>query len=104
MRDSHDSATLADGVGDPSMALRDEDFQFISAFVFERCGIVLGNNKRQLVYGRLVRRLRALGLSSFAEYCQRLRAQPDEELDPLASAIRTNVTSRSEGHTSELQS
>lgn len=93
MRDANDSTTIADGVGDPSLALCDEDFRFISAFVFERCGIVLGNNKRQLVYGRLVRRLRALGLSSFAEYCQRLRTQPDEELDPLASAISTNVTS-----------
>lgn len=93
MRESTDSSTAADVVGDPSLALRDEDFRFISAFVFERCGIVLGDNKRQLVFGRLVRRLRALGLGSFAEYCQRLRAQPDEEIDSLASAISTNVTS-----------
>jgi len=93
-----DSRTPAGADG--TMALRDEDFAFISRFVFERCGIVLGDNKRQLVFGRLVRRLRELGLSSFAQYCQRLRDQPEQELDPLASAISTNVTSffREEHH------
>lgn len=83
------TTTSADG----AMVLRDEDFAFISRFVFDRCGIVLGDNKRQLVFGRLVRRLRELGLSSFAQYCQRLRDQPEDELDPLTSAISTNVTS-----------
>ncbi|MDP1697156.1 MAG: protein-glutamate O-methyltransferase CheR [Xanthomonadaceae bacterium] len=93
MRASADAAPPREASGDTAIALRDEDFQFIAAFVFERCGIVLGANKRQLVYGRLMRRLRELGLSSFAEYCQRLRSQPEDELDPLASAISTNVTS-----------
>lgn len=93
MRSSADIAPPREASGDPSIALRDEDFNFISAFVFERCGIVLGANKRQLVYGRLLRRLRELGLGSFSEYVARLRAQPDDELDPLASAISTNVTS-----------
>lgn len=85
---------------DGTMVLRDEDFSFISKFVFDRCGIVLGDNKRQLVFGRLVRRLRELGLSSFSQYCQLLRDQPEEELDPLTSAISTNVTSffREEHH------
>jgi chemotaxis protein methyltransferase CheR len=86
-------AAPGEAAGDPSITLRDEDFNFISAFVFERCGIVLGANKRQLVYGRLLRRLRELGLGSFAQYVARLREQPDDELDPLASAISTNVTS-----------
>lgn len=78
---------------DGAMMLRDEDFSFISRFVFDRCGIVLGDNKRQLVFGRLVRRLRELGLSSFAQYCELLRERPDDELDGLTSAISTNVTS-----------
>jgi chemotaxis protein methyltransferase CheR len=83
------TTTGADG----ATVLRDEDFAFISRFVFDRCGIVLGDNKRQLVFGRLVRRLRELGLSSFAQYCQLLRDQPEDELDALTSAISTNVTS-----------
>jgi len=93
MHSSTDATAPRAASDDPSVALCDADFQFIAAFVFDRCGIVLGANKRQLVYGRLLRRLRELGLGSFSEYCARLRAQPDDELDPLASAISTNVTS-----------
>lgn len=93
MRSSADIAPPREAAADPAVVLRDADFDFIAAFVFERCGIVLGGNKRQLVYGRLLRRLRELGLASFAQYVARLRDQPDDELDPLASAISTNVTS-----------
>lgn len=73
--------------------LGEDEFRFISRFVFERFGIVLGDNKRQLVIGRLQRRLRELGMSSFSDYVRRLRELPDDELDSLASAISTNVTS-----------
>lgn len=87
-----DRATAPQGPSAPGIALRDEDFRFISRFVFDRCGIVLGENKRQLVYGRLLRRLRELGLRSFSDYCRRLKELPEDELDPLSSAITTNVT------------
>lgn len=89
---SAQSAQPPEGVGDPAMALHDAEFRYIAAFVREHCGIMLGDNKRQLVYGRLSRRLKELGLASFSEYCERLRTQPDDEIDPLASAISTNVT------------
>lgn len=89
---SAQSAQPPEGVGDPAMALHDAEFRCIAAFVREHCGIMLGDNKRQLVYGRLSRRLKELGLGSFSEYCERLRTQPDDEIDPLASAISTNVT------------
>jgi chemotaxis protein methyltransferase CheR len=73
--------------------LGDADFQYLRAFVLEHCGIALGDHKRQLVQGRLFRRLRALGLSNFGSYCELLRSDPDGELGELASAISTNVTS-----------
>ncbi|WP_323135360.1 CheR family methyltransferase, partial [Dyella silvatica] len=73
--------------------LGDADFRFLREFVLEHCGIALGEHKRQLVQGRLLRRLRSLGLSEFASYCERLRTDPDAELGDLASAISTNVTS-----------
>lgn len=87
-----DLRSAPQGLSAQAIPLQDEDFRFIAGFVFERCGIVLGDNKRQLVYGRLLRRLRELGLRSFADYCRRLREQPEEELDPLSSVITTNVT------------
>lgn len=73
-------------------AFTDADFRFLREFVAAKCGIALGEHKRQLVYGRLARRLRALGLGSFAQYCELLRREPERELDALVSAISTNVT------------
>lgn len=85
-----DGATVLGG-GGPSLG--DADFQYLRAFVLEHCGIALGDHKRQLVQGRLFRRLRALRLSNFGEYCELLRHDPQRELGELASAISTNVTS-----------
>ena len=43
-------------------AFSDSDFQTIARKVRDRTGIVLGAAKRSLVYGRLGRRLRVLGM------------------------------------------
>ncbi|GAB2563630.1 protein-glutamate O-methyltransferase [Dyella jejuensis] len=83
-------ATPASG-GSP--LLGDAEFQFLRDFVYQHCGISLSEQKRQLVQGRLLRRLRALGLRDFSGYCDVLRRDPDGELGDLASAISTNVTS-----------
>jgi chemotaxis protein methyltransferase CheR len=79
------------GVGGPMLG--DAEFEFLRQFVLTHCGISLGDHKRQLVQGRLLRRLRALKLNGFAPYCQLLRNNPDAEMGELASAISTNVTS-----------
>lgn len=72
--------------------LGDTEFRFLSEFVRRHCGITMGEHKRQLLQGRLQRRLRALGLGSFEEYCRLLREEPENELDEFASAVSTNVT------------
>jgi chemotaxis protein methyltransferase CheR len=72
--------------------LGDVEFQFLRGFVLQQCGIALSESKHQLVQGRLLRRLRALGLTSFVDYCGLLRRDPQGELGELASAISTNVT------------
>jgi chemotaxis protein methyltransferase CheR len=69
------------------------DFEFIAATVARRTGISLGPNKRNLVYGRLARRLRALGLDSFRQYCDILKGPgADSEIGMLVNAITTNMT------------
>ncbi len=89
--------------GDGGPLLGDADFQYLRAFVLEHCGIALGEHKRQLVQGRLFRRLRALGLPNFGSYCELLRRDPNSELGELASAISTNVTAFfREGHHYDL--
>ncbi|MGH8219273.1 MAG: CheR family methyltransferase [Steroidobacteraceae bacterium] len=70
----------------------DADFEALRALVKSLTGIYLGDQKRELIYGRLSRRLRTLGLASFREYRQRL-AENADELVQLINAITTNLTS-----------
>ena len=69
------------------------DFRFIRDLVEERTGIMLSENKRDLVYGRLSRRLRELSITSFREYCDILQSGHDEEMVNFVNAITTNLTS-----------
>jgi chemotaxis protein methyltransferase CheR len=73
-------------------AFGEEDFQALCVLVKSLTGIHLSDQKRELVYGRLTRRLRALQLRTFAEYRERLRAD-SQELAELCNAITTNLTS-----------
>lgn len=72
--------------------LGDAEFDFIRHVIVENAGIVLGPNKRQLVQGRLGRRLRELGLPSYEAYCDHVRESGPEELVGLINALTTNVT------------
>ncbi|MGP8122230.1 MAG: CheR family methyltransferase [Xanthobacteraceae bacterium] len=75
-------------------ALRDSDFRKIVKLVMEKTGIVISDRKRAFVHGRLGRRLRALGLSNFGEYCRLLESPGGEAEHPmLVNAITTNHTS-----------
>lgn len=73
--------------------LADAEFDFIRHVIAENAGIVLGPNKRQLVQGRLARRLRELHLDSYEAYCNHIRESGPEELVGLINALTTNVTS-----------
>jgi len=68
------------------------DFETIRNIVSERTGIVLSDGKRDMVYGRLVRRLRVLGLSGFGEYCDLIDKGDESELSEFINAITTNLT------------
>jgi chemotaxis protein methyltransferase CheR len=74
--------------------LSDVQFDRIRELVRAQCGIALTDHKRQMVHGRLVRRLRALRLPSFTEYVQLLeRGAAGGELQEFTNAITTNLTS-----------
>lgn len=73
--------------------LTDRDFRFIARTIGEHAGIVLSDVKRDMVYGRLVRRLRALGLRRFSDYCELLEQGDTAELEHFVNALTTNLTS-----------
>jgi chemotaxis protein methyltransferase CheR len=81
------------GGGTGEFVLSDAEFSRICELVREHSGIALGDAKRQMVYGRLVRRLRALRLPSFAEYLLLLERGEPLELQEFTNAITTNLTS-----------
>src|SRR5690348_5629542 len=69
-----------------------EDFEALRTLVKQITGINLSDQKRELVYGRLARRLRALQLRSFAEYRELLSRDGGREIAELCNAITTNLT------------
>jgi chemotaxis protein methyltransferase CheR len=72
---------------------RDEDFNALRQLVKKITGINLADSKRELVYGRVSRRLRVLGLSSFSDYRAVLETRDSDELSEFCDAMTTNLTS-----------
>jgi len=70
----------------------DADFQAMRTLVKQITGINLAESKRELVYGRISRRLRALGLGSFTAYRKLLEAGDGSELVAFCNALTTNLT------------
>jgi chemotaxis protein methyltransferase CheR len=74
-------------------ALSDGEFNQLRALVHTKTGISLSQAKRELVYGRLVRRLRALKLDKFSDYISLVENEHPEEMQEFINAITTNLTS-----------
>lgn len=71
----------------------DRDFRCLQRLVLRHTGITLSPAKRDMLYSRLARRLRALGLRRFKEYCALLQEDGDsEELRHFTNAVTTNLT------------
>ena len=69
------------------------DFRQIAALVHSHSGIVLTESKVNLVYSRLAKRLRAIGLKSFRDYCALIEgADGADERQAMIAAMTTNVT------------
>ena len=71
----------------------EEDFRRISAMLHADAGIAIPETKATLVYSRLAKRLRALGLRSFRDYCSLLAENKGgTERQTMMAALTTNVT------------
>lgn len=74
----------------------ESDFLYLSNLAADVAGIKLTESKRELVYGRLAKRLRLLNISSFKQYCSYLKQKDEDnkgEVTHFINAITTNVTS-----------
>jgi chemotaxis protein methyltransferase CheR len=84
----------AGGLESREFAFGDDDFNALRLLVHKHSGISLSTTKRELVYGRLARRLRTLQLDSFREYRYLLDSDPQgQEIVEFCNAITTNLTS-----------
>jgi chemotaxis protein methyltransferase CheR len=78
-----------------------EACKYIVHFIYERCRIRLHSGKEALIKARLGKRIRHLGFSGLAEYCDFLRTRgDDEEFTQVVDALTTNFTNfmREEEH------
>jgi chemotaxis protein methyltransferase CheR len=73
--------------------LSDREFERVRAMIYREAGIKLASSKRQMVYRRLGRRVRALGLDSFSAYLDVLERGNQAERQEFTNALTTNLTS-----------
>jgi chemotaxis protein methyltransferase CheR len=82
--------------------LSTRDFGRLSNLIYDKAGIRLGSEKKTMLEVRIKRRLKALALRSYSEYCDYLFAHQGlkEELVPLIDVVTTNKTDffREPGH------
>ncbi len=77
-----------------SLELTEKQFKRISRIVHRLCGIYLKSGKEALVRARLMKRLRALRMSSFEAYIRYIESDAGaRELEMMVDVMTTNKTS-----------
>ncbi|MGZ5050819.1 MAG: CheR family methyltransferase [Methylobacter sp.] len=69
-----------------------DDFNFLRKLSNEHSGIQVPDERFDMFYSRLSKRVRKLGLADFKEYCQYLKDYPEHEFTEFINAITTNLT------------
>ncbi len=72
--------------------IKDEDFNLLKEIIHRESGIRLTEMKRALVQARVMKRLRALKIWNYEDYCQYLTDNYDQEIINLINCITTNKT------------
>ena len=71
----------------------DQEFERVRQLIYKEAGIALNPTKKDMVYGRLVRRIRELKLSGFAAYIDFLQSiSGKREFEQFVNALTTNLT------------
>lgn len=79
---------------DREFIFTEQDFQRVRKLIYGHAGISLSEAKRDMVYSRVARRLRAIGVQSFDDYLDQLESSDDAaEWEAFTNALTTNLTS-----------
>lgn len=92
-RDGGDGEPGTDVAPGSEFEYSDSDFERIRKLIYREAGIKLSPSKRTMAYGRLVRRLRAVGIRRFADYLDLVENDGGQELQAFTNALTTNLTS-----------
>ncbi len=84
----------------------DRQFKKFQDLILEHTSITISDEKKELIYGRIARRLRKLRLGSFDEYFKLVEYDGSEEIENFVNAVTTNLTSffREKHHFEHLKS
>ena len=77
------------------------DFARVRKLIYQRAGISLSEAKTDMVYSRIGRRLRTVGMGSFKDYLDYLEQDNNpDEWEAFTNSLTTNLTSffREEHH------
>jgi len=69
-----------------------DDFNFLRKISNDHSGIIVTDDKFNMFYSRLSRRIRMLGLTSFKQYCTYLEENEEIEFTEFINAVTTNLT------------
>src|SRR3972149_3705065 len=80
-------------IADREFAFTHADFEKVKGLIYRHAGIALSDSKQNMVYSRLARRLRALGLKRFGDYLALIENGQGEEWQAFVTSLTTNLTS-----------
>jgi chemotaxis protein methyltransferase CheR len=86
------AAGPGEGFAGREFAYTPRDFERVRRLIHARVGISLNDSKQNMVYNRLVKRLRALELAAFADYLDLLDDAGHAEWQHFVNALTTNLS------------
>ncbi|MBI1423491.1 MAG: methyltransferase domain-containing protein [Gammaproteobacteria bacterium] len=75
-----------------ALVLKDSEFALFQKMIYETAGINMSDAKKALVSGRLAKRVKHYGLSSFGEYFKLLNSDKRGEFQMAVDLLTTNET------------
>lgn len=75
-----------------SFVFTENDFKFLQSLAKTLTGITLNDNRKEMLYSRLVHIVREKNLANFSEYCALLKKNNQQDINNFINAVTTNLT------------